>query len=131
MAIVIVAAAIIRREGKVLLTKRLPGAHLAGYWEFPGGKLEEGESPEAALVRECREECGIEVRPVDIFQVTFYRYPKKDVLLLFYDCVLEAGDVQNIQVAEHVWCAPSEIASYVLPPADVEVVAKLARSASS
>lgn len=131
MATVIVAAAIVRREGKILLTKRLPGAHLEGYWEFPGGKLEEGESPEAALVRECREECGIEVRVRDIFNVTFYRYPKKDVLLLFYDCMLESGEVQNLQIAEHVWCVPNELSGYLLPPADVEVVAKLARSASS
>jgi len=83
---VVVAAAVVIQEGRVLLTRRAEGQHLAGMWEFPGGKLEEGESPEAAVVRECREECGIEVEVADILDVTHHRYPGKDVLLLFYRC---------------------------------------------
>ena len=68
MATVVVVAAVVQREGSVLLTKRIEGAHLGGFWEFPGGKLEDGESPEQALVRECREECGIEIAVQDILQ---------------------------------------------------------------
>jgi 8-oxo-dGTP diphosphatase len=94
-------------------------------WEFPGGKLEEGESPEAAVARECREECGIEVEVIDILDVTHHRYPDKDVLLLFYRCALVAGEVQNLQVAEHAWVPPSELAAYSLPPADARVVARI------
>jgi len=127
VATVVVSAAVIRRDGRVLLTRRQPGSHLAGTWEFPGGKVEDGEDPESALVRECREECGIGIEVIDIVDVTFHRYPHKDVLLLFYDCRLLHGDVQHLGVAEHVWCLPSELGSYALPPPDAKVVGKLAR----
>lgn len=125
MATILVSAAVVRRNGRVLLTRRMEGADLAGYWEFPGGKLEPGESPEAALVRECREECDIEVEIVGILEVTFHSYPGKDVLLLFYDCRLREGEVKNIGVADHVWCKPEELDRYPLPPADEPVVRKI------
>lgn len=121
----IVAAAVLIDDGRVLLTRRGVGTHLAGMWEFPGGKLEPGESPEAAVVRECREECGIEVEVVDILDVTHHRYPEKDVLLLFYRCVLRAGDVQHLQVVDHAWVKPRELAAYALPPADARVVERI------
>ena len=123
---VVVAAAVVIRQGRVLLTRRAEGQHLAGMWEFPGGKLEEGESPEAAVVRECREECGIEVEVTDILDVTHHRYPEKDVLLLFYRCALRSGEVEHLEVADHAWVAPSELGDYPLPPADARVVARIA-----
>jgi len=126
---VLVAAAVVRREGRILLTRRMKGAHLEGYWEFPGGKVEDGESPEAALVRECREECAIEIEIVDILDVAFHRYPTKDVLLLFYECRIASGEVQNVGVAEHAWCAPAELGRYEMPPPDAGVIRKLERSA--
>jgi 8-oxo-dGTP diphosphatase len=125
MSTIIVAAAVIEREGKILLTRRMKGSHLAGLWEFPGGKLEPGEAPEQAVVRECREECGIEVSVVDILEVTFHSYPEKDVLLLFYRCESLAGEVQHLGVADHVWCEPNDIGNYPLPPADLPVVRKI------
>jgi mutator protein MutT len=94
-------------------------------WEFPGGKLEQGESPEAALARECLEECGIEIDVGEILDVTHHRYRERDVLLLFYRCVLRAGEVQNLQVAEHAWVTPEELDRYSLPPADLGVVTKI------
>lgn len=121
----VVVAAVIVRDGRVLLTRRLEGQHLAGLWEFPGGKLEGGESPEEALVRECREECGIEVEVGGILDVTYHRYPEKDVLLLFYRCELRAGEVRHLQVADHAWVAPSELDDYPLPPADERVIARI------
>ena len=121
----VVVAAVIVRDGRVLLTRRLEGQHLAGLWEFPGGKLEGGESPEEALVRECREECGIEVEVGEIVDVTYHRYPEKDVLLLFYRCALRAGEVRHLQVADHAWVAPSELDDYPLPPADERVIARI------
>lgn len=127
----LVAAAVVVREGKVLLTRRMKGAHLADLWEFPGGKLEPGESPEAAVVRECREECDVEVRVIDILDVTFHRYGTKDVLLLFYDCELVSGEVKHLGVADHVWVRPDELHRYELPPADVNVVTKLVARASA
>lgn len=129
MSTVVVAAAVVRREGRILLTKRLDRGHLAGFWEFPGGKLEEGESPEAALVRECREECGIEVDVLDILDVTFHRYPSKDVLLLFYDCRLAFGEVMHLEVAAHEWVLPAELDDYELPPPDAKLIAKLKKLA--
>ena len=122
---VIVAAAVIIRDGRVLLTRRGEGQHLAGMWEFPGGKLEAGESPEEALVRECQEECGIEVEVTEILEVTHHRYPEKEVLLLFYRCELRAGEVRHLQVADHAWVAPEDLDEYPLPPADEGVVVRI------
>ena len=122
---VIVAAAVIIRDGRVLLTRRGEGQHLAGMWEFPGVKLEAGESPEEALLRECQEECGIEVEVAEILEVTHHRYPEKEVLLLFYRCELRAGEVRHLQVADHAWVAPRDLDDYPLPPADERVVARI------
>lgn len=122
---IVVAAAVVIRDGRVLLTRRAEGQHLAGMWEFPGGKLENGESPEQALVRECREECGIDIDVGEILDVTHHRFPEKDVLLLFYRCALRAGDVRHLQVADHAWVAPAELDRYSLPPADGPVVARI------
>ena len=122
---VVVAAAVVIRDGRVLLTRRAEGQHLAGMWEFPGGKLEDGESPEEALVRECHEECGIEVAVTEILDVTHHRYPQEDVLLLFYRCELRAGEVRHLQVADHAWVAPRDLNDYPLPPADERVVTRI------
>ena len=124
---VVVSAAVIRRDGKLLLTRRRRGAHFEGFWEFPGGKVEPDESPEDALIRECREECAIEVEPIDILDVTFHRYIAKNVLLLFYDTRLVSGEVQHIEVADHAWITIDEIDRYELPPPDAKVVSKLKR----
>ena len=128
MPTVIVAAAVVKHEGRILLTRRMAGAHLAGFWEFPGGKVEEGEDPEHAVVRECREECAIEIAVEDILEVTFHRYPTKDVLLLFYRCRLIAGEVQHLGVADHAWVLPTELRAHPLPPPDERLVRKLERS---
>jgi len=122
---VIVAAAVVRREGRVLLTRRPGGAHLAGLWEFPGGKVEPGEDPEHAVVRECREECAIEVEVEGVLDVRFHRYSEKDVLLLFYGCRLIGGTVTHLGVADHAWVAPAELDRYELPPPDARVIARL------
>ena len=125
MGTVVVVAAVVRHEGEILLTRRIKGSHLEGFWEFPGGKLEDGESPEDALIRECREECGIEISVEDILDVAFHRYPHKDVLLLFYDCRLLTGPVRDLGVAEHAWTAPRGLAGFELPPPDARLVSKL------
>lgn len=124
---VLVAAAVIREApgARVLLTQRPPKGHLAGLWEFPGGKVEAGEDPRDAVVRECREEIGVEIEVVDILDEAFHRYPGKDVLLLFYDCRLVRGEVTHREVAEHAWVAPAGLGAYELPPPDARLVAKL------
>lgn len=131
MTTVVVAAAVLRHEGRILLTRRMAGAHLGGLWEFPGGKVEAGEDPEATVVRECREECGLEIVVDDILDVTFHRYPEKAVLLLFYACRLVRGEVEHRGVADHAWVAPGELRAYPLPPPDERVVAKIERQSSS
>ena len=125
MATVIVVAAVVREGDRVLLTRRMTGAHLEGYWEFPGGKLEDGESPEEALVRECREECAIVIGVEDILDVDYHRYPEKDVLLLFYECRRLSGTVEHHGIAEHAWVTAEQLDRYTLPPPDERVVAKL------
>ena len=121
----IVAAAVVIERGRVLLTQRAEGQHLAGFWEFPGGKVEDRESPEGALVRECREECAIGIEVGQILDVTFHRYPEKDVLLLFYRCSLVSGEVRHLQIADHAWVEPKELGQYELPPADRRVIARI------
>lgn len=125
---VIVAAAVVR-EGPgapVLLTKRPEGSHLAGYWELPGGKVEPGEDPERAVVRECEEELGITVEVVDVLEVAWHRYEEKDVLLLFYEC-RGRGEVQHLGVADHAWVEIAALDRYPLPPPDARLVEKLKR----
>src|SRR5262245_63750584 len=80
----LVAAAVLIEHGRVLLTQRKAGTHLAGAWEFPGGKVKSGEDPKDALVRELTEELGIDTAVHEILEVTFHRYLERAVLLLFY-----------------------------------------------
>lgn len=122
---VIVVAAVCFDGARVLLTQRPAGTHLAGAWEFPGGKLEAGESPEEALAREMREECGVEVEVGDALDVTFWRYPTKSVLLLFYRARIVAGEVRHLGVAAHVWATRDELGAYTFPPADERVLGRI------
>jgi len=123
----LVAAAVVIRDGRILLTQRPPKGHLASFWEFPGGKLEAGESPEQAVVRECAEEIGAVVRPIDILDVTYHRYDSRAVLILFYECELVSGEIEHREVAAHEWVAPEALLRFPLPAADVNVVSKLQR----
>ena len=124
---IVVAAAVIRDApgAKVLMTERRAGAHLEGYWEFPGGKVEEGEDPRDAVRRECMEELELDVRVVDILDVAWHRYTEKDVLLLFYDCRVIKGELRHVGVADSAWVEPGDLDGYRLPPPDARLVAKL------
>ncbi|MEO0323380.1 MAG: (deoxy)nucleoside triphosphate pyrophosphohydrolase [Myxococcota bacterium] len=122
----VVAAAVAVRQDRVLVTQRPPKAHLAGAWEFPGGKLEAGESPEQALVRECQEEIGVPVRVEGILEVTFHRYERRDVLLLFYRVAIpEEAQVLHLGVADHRWATADELEGLDFPPADGPVLEKV------
>jgi mutator protein MutT len=128
---IIVAAAIIRKDGNILLTKRPANVHLADLWEFPGGKVEPGESLEAALRRELREELGIEAHVVDEFYATTHHYPTKSVELHFFNCTITNGEPRAIEVAELRWVKPGELHAFEFPEADRELVERLARPHSS
>lgn len=127
---VIVAAAILFREDRVLLSQRKTGAHLAGAWEFPGGKVEPGEDPRAALARELDEELGIAADIGDIVEVTFHHYADADkaVLLLFYEAKLRADSAPPIarDVAAFEWAGIDRLDASRFPAADVDVLRKVA-----
>ena len=129
MRTVIVSAAVVVRAGRVLLSQRKGGTHLAGAWEFPGGKVEPGEDPRAALVRELREELGVDADVGEIVDVTFHRYPEaeKSVLLLFFEAALRAGSPEPsaVDVADVTWADGSFLDPSRFPPADVAVLAKV------
>jgi 8-oxo-dGTP diphosphatase len=125
----VVAAGIVIEGRKVLLSRRKKGSHLAGLWEFPGGKAEPGEDPRAALERELVEELGIETRAGEIVDVTFHRYDDADksVLLLFFEATREPGspEPRAVDVAEVAWFDLEALAPLSFPPADVAVLAKV------
>ena len=129
MNTILVAAGILIEGGKVLLTQRKRGSHLADLWEFPGGKCEPGEDPKDALVRELREELGIEVAVGDAVCVTFHRYEEagKAVLLLFYEVARKPGSPEPcaLDVAALRWSTAESLDPRAFPPADVEVLAKV------
>ncbi len=124
---VIVAAAILVEGGRVLLTQRKKGAHLAGAWEFPGGKVEPGEDPRRALARELEEEIGVHVDVGAPVEVTLFSYPEKDVLLLFFEVRRVDGspEPRAIDVAALRWSRREELRDEELPPADVAVLARV------
>ena len=125
----IVAAGVVVERGKVLLSRRKKGTHLSGLWEFPGGKVEPGEDPRAALRRELEEELGILTSVGEIADVTFHRYDEagKAVLLLFFHAVRDedSPEPQAIDVAEVKWAEASALDPAQFPPADVPILTKV------
>ncbi|MBK7396152.1 MAG: 8-oxo-dGTP diphosphatase MutT [Myxococcales bacterium] len=113
--------------GRVLLTQRKAGAHLAGLWELPGGKVDPGEDPRDAVVRELREELGLEVEVFEPLEVTYFRYPEKAVLLLFFVVTRRTGspEPQRLDVADLRWATAAELGTLSFPPADVAVVERI------
>jgi 8-oxo-dGTP diphosphatase len=98
-----------------------------GLWEFPGGKIEPGESPKDALCREIREELDVEIRIVDVLEVVFYRYDWGPVLILAYRCQLLTRNIRDIGVAEHRWVQPEELTNFPILPADQPIIDRLSR----
>jgi 8-oxo-dGTP diphosphatase len=123
---ILVTAGVVIREGRVLVARRKAGSHLGGLWEFPGGKLEPGESPEECLARELREELGISVRVGRVLETVYHRYPEKNVLLLFYACQITGGEPQALDAANVAWVRRAELSDLEWVPADVTFVERLA-----
>lgn len=119
-----VSAAVIERDDAFLLTRRADGAHLAGSWEFPGGKQEPGETLEAALVREIREELGCRVTVGPRLLTTTHTYAELTVELHFYEARLHEDPVPQLG-QEMRWVPRAELASLPLPEADADLVALL------
>lgn len=123
---IVVAAAIIERDGRWLMARRLKGTHLEGLWEFPGGKADPGETLEACLLRELAEELGVEGRVAGLRWSTTHDYPSKRVELHFYDCTI-AGEPRPLLGQELRWVSASELAELPLPDADAGLVSLLTR----
>jgi mutator protein MutT len=125
-ATVDVAAAVIQDDrGRYLIARRRPGSHLAGLWEFPGGKRESGESLEACLRRELAEELSGTFAVGDKLETIRWSYPDRTVVLHFFRCRLEAGTIEPRESQETAWVQAEELGDYAFPPADEALVARL------
>jgi len=127
-AVIQVAAAVIERRGRYLIARRRADVHLSGYWEFPGGKREAGETFEACVRREVLEELGVEITVRRPLIVTRHEYPEKIVELHFFTCSLSHGDPQALDCLDVRWVKSEELAEYSFPPADAPVIAQLTKS---
>jgi mutator protein MutT len=120
-----VSAALIFRKGEVLISQRSAASHLGGCWEFPGGKREPGESAEQCLVREIREELGVEIAVGDLFDEISHDYPEKSVHLKFFVCRLLTGEPQALESAAVKWIRKTGLDVHEFPPADARLLEKL------
>lgn len=125
-----VVAAVARRDGRLLITRRQAGVHLEGYWEFPGGKVDEGETHAEALEREMREELGVDTLTGALLLETTHHYPEKSVTLFFYDSTL-LGEPRPLLDQEMRWVQPEELTTLPFPPADEALIALLSGSAAN
>ena len=120
------AAGLVIDGDRVLLTQRLADGAMPLKWEFPGGKIEAGESPEQALVRELQEEVGVAVRVGVIWEVLWHSYPDFDLLMLVYPCVVTGvSEPLCCEVADLAWVVPGEMQSYDILEADAPMVRRL------
>ena len=124
-----IAVAVVEREGRYLIGLRPAGAELAGYWEFPGGKVRAGESPADAARRECREETGLAVRVIGNYATVEHDYPHGRLRLHFFACIPVGSGGPSQETPERFrWVTAAELGGYRFPPAN-EVVLRLLGSA--
>jgi 8-oxo-dGTP diphosphatase len=125
--VLVVACALIDVDGRVLLCQRPQGKQLAGLWEFPGGKVEAGETPEEALIRELKEELAIDVKTACLAPFVFasHSYETFHLLMPLYLCRRWEGFVQAIEHPALAWVKPDKLGDYEMPPADGPLVAYL------
>ncbi len=117
----------LRESGQILVSRRRSEDHLGGLWEFPGGKIEADETPERALVRELREELGIETRVDGRWGTLTHRYPEREVRLHFFFVRIESGQPEALEVADFRWVSPPELVALEFPDADRPLVEELLR----
>lgn len=120
-----VAAGLVFRDGKLLIAKRYPDAHLGGLWEFPGGKREPGESFEQCLQRELLEELNIEVRVNALVEILTHDYPGKRVELRFFRCEWFRNEPQPLGCAAFDWVGAEQLKDFEFPAADERILARL------
>jgi 8-oxo-dGTP diphosphatase len=123
-----VTAALIRRQGRILITKRPQGSHLGGLWEFPGGKQEEGESLKECLEREIREELALEVSAAGPLCSVGHEYADKSITLHLFECLEISGSPLPREGQEARWVLPPELEDYTFPPPDRALIGCLRKS---
>ena len=125
--LLVAACALVDSEGRVLIAQRPQGKSMAGLWEFPGGKVETGESPEASLIRELKEELGIDVKAACLAPLTFasHAYENFHLLMPLYVCRRWDGIAQAREGQTLAWVRPAKLADYPMPPADIPLIAHL------
>ena len=130
MQVIEVAAGLIHRNGRYLIARRKPGVHLAGYWEFPGGKREGGESLVDCLQRELLEELSVRVDLPIPYQIVRHDYQDKIVELHFFRCRIEQGEPIPLGCQEIRWVFPEELTQFTFPPADHAIIQALQRDST-
>ena len=125
--VLVAACALVDADGRVLIAQRPPGKAMAGLWEFPGGKVEDGERPEQTLIRELKEELGIAVSEACLAPLTFasHSYPDFHLLMPLYVCRRWEGIVQAREGQQLAWVRPNRLREYKMPPADEPLIAHL------
>ena len=123
----VAACALVDADGRVLIAQRPQGKAMAGLWEFPGGKVEDGERPEQSLIRELKEELGIDVREDCLAPLTFasHRYPDFHLLMPLYVCRRWEGTVTAREAPQLAWVKPNRLRDYPMPPADEPLISHL------
>jgi 8-oxo-dGTP diphosphatase len=125
--LLVAACALVDADGRVLIAQRPEGKAMAGLWEFPGGKIEDGERPEESLIRELKEELGIDVREDCLAPLTFasHRYPDFHLLMPLYVCRRWEGTVTAKEASQLAWVKPNRLRDYPMPPADEPLISHL------
>ena len=126
----VVAGLIQDEKGRYLVTRRRAGSHLAGFWEFPGGKRESGESLEDALKRELAEELSAHFEVGDRVETVQWEYPERTIVIHFYRCRLESGTIEPREDQAMDWVAPERLSDLDFPPADRDLITRLRAGAS-
>jgi mutator protein MutT len=126
-----VAAAVICEDDRYLITLRHADSHCGALWEFPGGKRHPKESLEECLVREIREELGLEIAVEELLEKIAHSYPKRAVLIYFFRCRRIAGEPQALECSEFRWVLPQHLNEYSFPEADARLIARIAHTAAT
>jgi 8-oxo-dGTP diphosphatase len=123
----VVACALVDSDGRVLVARRPEGKQFAGLWEFPGGKIEVGETPEASLIRELKEELGIDTQSACLAPLSFVSHAYDDfhLLMLLYVCRKWQGSAQPLDAAALKWVRPRDLRNLGMPPADAPLISPL------
>ena len=125
--VLVAACALVDADGRVLIAQRPAGKAMAGLWEFPGGKVEQGEAPEQTLIRELKEELGIVANVACLAPLTFasHSYPDFHLLMPLYVCRRWEGTVRALEAQQLAWVQPNRLRDYPMPPADEPLVSHL------